>query len=78
MGFPERVNILENDAGHNYNSVQREGVARWMSRWLLGKDRVVAEPPLQLLTEDETHCLRDGNAMSLPGALLGVRPERGL
>ena len=39
LGFAERVDILENDAGHNYNKTQREGVARWMSRWLLGKDQ---------------------------------------
>ena len=41
MGFAERVDILENDAEHNYNTLQREGVARWMSRWLLGKDRTL-------------------------------------
>ena len=46
MGFAERVEILENDAGHNYNKTQREGVARWMARWLLGQDRPITEPPL--------------------------------
>ncbi len=34
MGFAERLDILENDAGHNYNARQRTGVARWLSRWL--------------------------------------------
>ena len=37
LGLPERVEILENDAGHNYDKTQREGVVRWMSRWLLGQ-----------------------------------------
>ena len=67
MGFAERVDILENDAGHNYNIVQREGAARWMSRWLLGKDQLITEPQLTLLTEKEYQCIPDGKVMSLPG-----------
>ena len=46
LGLPERVDILENDAGHNYDKTPREGVARWMSRWLLGKDQPINEPPI--------------------------------
>ena len=68
LGFAERVDILENDAGHNYNTLQREGVARWMSRWLLGKDQAITEPQITLLTEKEYQCTPDGKVMSLPGA----------
>ena len=68
LGFAERVDILENDAQHNYNSVQREGAARWMSRWLLDKDQPITEPPITLLTETECRCTPDGKVMSLPGA----------
>jgi hypothetical protein len=68
MGFAEKVDLLENDAGHNYNRTQREGVARWMSRWLLGKEQAITEPPITLLTEKEYQCTPDGKAMSLPGA----------
>ena len=68
LGFAERVDILENDAGHNYNTLQREGVARWMSRWLLGKDQPITEPQITLLTEKEYQCTPDGKVMSLPGA----------
>jgi dienelactone hydrolase len=68
MGFAERVGILENDADHNYNQIQREGAARWMSRWLLGKDQPIAEPPIALLTEKEYQCTPGGQVMSLPGA----------
>jgi dienelactone hydrolase len=68
MGFPERVDILENDAGHNYDPVQREGAARWMSRWLLHKDQVIVEPNIELLSEKEYTCTSDGKVMSLPGA----------
>ena len=67
-GLRRSVDILENDAGHNYNTIQREGVARWMSRWLLGKDQPITEPPITLLTEKEYQCTPDGKVMSLPGA----------
>ena len=56
LGLPERVEILENDAGHNYDKTQREGVVRWMSRWLLGKDQPITEPAIKLLSENEVQC----------------------
>jgi hypothetical protein len=68
MGMSERVDILENDAGHNYNATQREGVVRWMSRWLSGRNEVITEPKIELLTEQEHHCLTDAKVMSIPGA----------
>jgi dienelactone hydrolase len=68
LGFSERVDLLENPAAHNFNTVQREGVARWMSRWLLGKDQVISEPPITLLTEKEYQCTPEGTVMSIPSA----------
>ncbi|MDI6447945.1 alpha/beta hydrolase family protein [Anaerobaca lacustris] len=64
----ERIDLLENDATHNYNRTQREGIARWMSRWLLGKDVAIAEPNIVLLDEDEARCTPDGQVMHLAGA----------
>ena len=68
MGLAERVDIMENDAGHNYDTLQREAAVRWMSRWLLHKDRVIVEPKIELLSEKEYTCTPDGKVMSLPGA----------
>jgi len=68
FGFPERVDILENDAGHNYDRTPREGVARWMSRWLLGKDQPISEPPIKLLSAKELQCARQGQVMLMAGA----------
>jgi len=68
LGLPERVDILENDAPHNYGKPQREGVVRWMSRWLLGKDRPITEPAVKLLSETELQCTPQGQVMRLPGA----------
>lgn len=68
LGNAERIDLLENPAGHNYNTTQRNGVARWMSRWLLNKDQAVTEPPITLLSGKEYQCTAEGKVMSLPGA----------
>lgn len=68
MGCPENVDLLENDAGHNYDKTQREGVARWMARWLLKKDEPIIEPTIKLLTTSEINCTPKGHVMRLDGA----------
>jgi cephalosporin-C deacetylase-like acetyl esterase len=68
LGYSERVDILENDAGHNYDRTQREGAARWLSRWLLGEGISVSEPDIELLTGDETRCTPEGQTLKIEGA----------
>ncbi len=68
MGFAERIDLLENDASHNYNKLQRQGVVRWMARWLLKKDEPITEPEIKLLSEEEIKCTPTGQVMELEGA----------
>ena len=68
LGFGERMDIFENDAPHNYNQTQREGIARWMSRWLLHKDVAITEPKFKLLSDKEAQCTPEGQVMKLSGA----------
>lgn len=68
LGYAERIDLLENDAPHNYNKLQRQSVVRWMSRWLKGKDKPITEPEIELLTEEETTCTPNGLVMQLDGA----------
>jgi dienelactone hydrolase len=68
LGFAERLALLENDAPHNYDKLQREGVVRWLSRWLLGRDQPIVEPAIRLLSAEEFRCTADGLVMRLPGA----------
>lgn len=68
LGFAERIDLLENDAKHNYNQQAREGVVRWMSRWLLGKDKHITEPEIKPLSEEQMQCTPDGQVMLIKGA----------
>jgi hypothetical protein len=68
LGYAERVDLLENAAGHNYNTLQRQGVVRWMARWLLAKDEPISEPAIAGLDDQEVLCTPEGQVMLLPGA----------
>lgn len=68
MGFAERIDILENDAPHNFNCIQRQSVVRWMARWLLKKDEPITEPEIKVLSDEEIQCTPDGQVMLLEGA----------
>lgn len=69
LGCAERIDLLESDASHGYDRPHREGAARWMSRWLLGKDIAIKEPAaIKLLTQKECLCVPNGKVMTLPGA----------
>jgi hypothetical protein len=68
LGYAERIGLLENDATHNYNRLQRESVVRWMARWLLKKDEPITEPDIILLSEEEIKCSSGGQVMLLDGA----------
>ena len=68
MEFAEHIGLLENDAGHNYNRIQRQGVVRWMSRWLLKKDVPITEPEIKLLNDEEVQCAPGGQVMNIDGA----------
>lgn len=68
FGASDRMAILENDAGHNYDRTQREAAVQWLSRWLRGRDDEVHEPDLQLFTAAEMQCTPQGQVLLLPGA----------
>ncbi len=68
LGVPERIDILENDERHNYNRTQREGVARWMARWLCGRCEEIVEPELKLFTPEELWASPKGQVLLMDGA----------
>ena len=68
FGFGERVDLAENDDKHGFNKPLREAAARWMLRWLAGRDVAVTEPEMELLSDEEIWSTPDGQVMLLPGA----------
>ncbi len=68
LGFAERIDLMENDAEHNYNQLQRQSVVRWMARWLLKKDEPITEPDIKLLSDEEVQCAPGGQVMNIEGA----------
>jgi dienelactone hydrolase len=68
LGYSERMGILENNAGHNYNHEQREAAVQWMLRWLAGRDEIVREPEIELLSPEEYRVTPRGQVLLIPGA----------
>lgn len=52
LGYPERVDLVEADMVHGFFRPLREGMARWMRRWLLGVDDALREDDSPLLSEE--------------------------
>jgi pimeloyl-ACP methyl ester carboxylesterase len=67
LGHAEKVDILENNAGHNYNRIQREGAVRWLARWLQGRVATIEAPDLDRFTDEELQVTPEGQVMLLPG-----------
>jgi cephalosporin-C deacetylase-like acetyl esterase len=63
LGFPERVEIIEADAGHGYGKTHREAMARFFSRWLRGEDRVIVEPDFPIEKDADLQCTRSGQVL---------------
>lgn len=69
LGIPERVDLIEDDAGHGATDVMLAGLVRWMRRWLQGIDDAevlgqdaLAEPDAPML------CTPRGQVLLLDGA----------
>ena len=68
FGFGERVDLAENDDKHGFKKPLREAAARWMVRWLSGRDIAVTEPKIDLLSDEEMWSTPGGQVMLLPDA----------
>lgn len=68
LGFPERVDLVEAPEKHGYTPLLRQGMVRWMRRWLMGKDDPVIEAEFTVLAEQEIQCTTGGQVMLLEGA----------
>ena len=68
LGFAERVDLVEAGDKHGFSQPRREAAARWMARWLLGKDEAIVEPEFAVLTDQEMQCTPKGQVIWTDGA----------
>jgi len=69
LGYSERVDLVEANETHGFSTLLRQGMVRWMRRWLLGvDDAVVDDPEFPVLTDEEIQCTPEGQVMLLEGA----------
>lgn len=68
MGFAERVDLVETDAKHGFNTELRVAAVRWMRRWLLNIDDAVTEPDFPVAGDEQLRCTPRGQVMLLDGA----------
>jgi dienelactone hydrolase len=86
LGFGERVDLFESDEPHGFTAPRRVATARWMRRWLLGKDDAIAEPDSPTAPERDLQCTRTGQVLTDLGGVsvfdlnaareTELRPER--
>jgi len=68
LGFPERVDLVETDAKHGFNSKLRVAAVRWMRRWLLNVDDAITESDSPVAADEQLQCTPRGQVMLLDGA----------
>jgi cephalosporin-C deacetylase-like acetyl esterase len=68
MGFAERMSLVETDMTHGFSTQLRQGMTRWMLRWLRGIDTPITEPEFPILTDQQMQCSEDGQVMLMEGA----------
>ena len=69
LGYGERVDLVETDATHGFSIQLREGMVRWMKRWIMDIDEPVFEPDFAILTDAEALCTESGSVFELPNAV---------
>ncbi len=63
LGHSERVNLVEYNTTHGYPKPQREAIARWMKRFLAGKDERITEPEFTTAKYTDLQCTRSGQVL---------------
>jgi dienelactone hydrolase len=63
LGHPERVDIVETNATHGFSKPLREGMVRWMRRWLLNIDDAVTEGDFPIAKDADLQCTRTGQVL---------------
>ncbi len=63
LGVPERANMVEPPAHHDYNQPMRESMYAWFNRWLKDEPEPVTEAPFSPETPETLWCTASGQAI---------------
>lgn len=67
LGYPERLDVVEVDAGHGFHRPLREAAVGWLVRWLRDGRQAVTEPPdLAPIPAETARSTPDGQVLRLP------------
>ncbi len=68
LGVPERIDLVEGDAGHRATPEMQTALVRWMRRWLMDidDDRTV-QHDVETESDDPLHCTLRGQVMLIEG-----------
>ncbi len=67
LGYPGRVDLVENPGKHGVTPGNLAMIAQWMQRWLLGRDQAVAAVEIPTLPPEELLCLDSGQVLTMKG-----------
>jgi dienelactone hydrolase/pimeloyl-ACP methyl ester carboxylesterase len=63
LGQGDRVDFFEYDDEHGWSKPRREAAAKFMVRWLLGKDVPLTEPDFPIFKDAELQCTGTGQVL---------------
>lgn len=63
LGHPERMEMFAYDDKHGFSKPRREAAARWMTRWLLGRNDPVTEPEMKTYTPGQLRVTATGQVL---------------
>ncbi len=66
LGYPERVDLVEDEGTHGVTKLNRETLTHWMLRWLMDADQRVTDSEPPLWTDEQLQCVPQGQVMLLP------------
>ena len=67
LGFPERVDLVENPGKHGVPAKNLAMIAQWMQRWLLDRDKPVEAVEIPALPPEKLLCLDSGQVLQMKG-----------
>ena len=63
LGVPERTNLFEAPAHHDYNQPMREAMYAWFNRWLKDEPGPVTEAPFAIESPETLWCTPSGQTL---------------